>query len=437
MKLEAFSSHVISWNITKRCNLRCEHCYIEAGPIRDKSELDGELTTQECFKVVDQITEVNPNALLILTGGEPFLRPDVFEIARYAGDRGLWVVVGTNGVLIDEGLLDRVEAASIKGISLSLDALDAERHDRFRRVTGAFENTVRGARLMAARDMPFLIQTTVVRQNAADLEAIAERAHTLGARVFNVYFLVSTGRGSYVTDITPEDYESIMHRLYDLQRHFRGRMLVNSKCAPHFQRVLYQREPDSEMRKSYASGAGGCPAGTHYCGIRPNGDMTPCPYLPEYGGNLRDTSFADIWNHSEVFTQIRNRQQLQGRCGSCEFAGVCGGCRARALGTRHHIMAEDPWCVYEPGSLGEISLPETPISYGAAQTAELTWTPAAKQRLERIPSFVRGMVVGRIEAFAKDRDASLITVEMMDEIRQRMGDRLGGVPSFARFKRGG
>ncbi len=430
MDLAAFTSHVISWNITKRCNLECDHCYIDAGPIKDKKELDGELTTAECFQVIDQIVEVNANALLILTGGEPFLRPDVFEIAKHAGQRGLWVVVGTNGVLISEKLLDRVEAASIKGLSLSLDALSAEKHDWFRRVKGAFDNTVQGARLLADRDIPYIIQTTVARHNAADLEAIAEFAHQLGARVFNVYFLVATGRGSYVTDVSPDEYEAIMQRLYHLQKTYRGRMLVNSKCAPHYQRVLYQNEPQSDMLKAYGSGAGGCPAGTHYCGIRPNGDMTPCPYIPEYGGNLRDKSFADIWNDSDVFRTIRDRSQLGGRCGGCEFAEVCGGCRARSLGSKHDLMAEDPWCVYEPGSLGEVNLPRPAVTYGAAVASSITWTPAAKQRLERIPSFVRGMVVQRVETYASERNASIITVEMMNEIREKMGGRMGGVPSF-------
>ncbi|MCB1041974.1 MAG: radical SAM protein [Acidobacteria bacterium] len=429
MTLTAYQSHVISWNITKRCNLACEHCYLESGPIRHRDELAGELSTEECFGVVDSILTVNPQALLILTGGEPFLRPDVFEIAGYASNKGLWVVVGTNGVLISDALLDRAESAGIRGLSLSLDSLDADVHDRFRRVRGAFDNTVNGARLLAARGLPFIVQTTVHRDNIHQLEQLAEMACELGARVFNLYFLVATGRGQFVTDIEPEAYETVLQRLYDMQKSFLGRMMVNSKCAPHYQRVLHQREPESVQSKAFTAGAGGCPAGTHYCGIRPNGDVTPCPYLPEYGGNLRQQSFSEIWHGSTLFNEIRDRSNLGGRCGQCEFAEVCGGCRARAFGAGSGLMAEDPWCVYEPGGA---AVPAPFVTYGKPSESNIYWTPAAKERLERIPSFVRGMVVQRVERYAADHGKTMITVEMMHEIRERMGARFGGAPSFLR-----
>lgn len=428
-----FRSHVISWNLTKKCNLRCEHCYIAAGRI-SKEEARDELSTEECFGVIDQLCEVNSEALLILTGGEPLLRKDVFQIAAYAGERGLWVVVGTNGVLVTEELCGRMIDAGIKGLSLSLDSLDPLTHDRFRGVEGAWNNTIEGSAVLRRAGLPFIIQTTIGEHNAGELLDIARLAHRLGARVFNLYFLVPAGRGAYISDITPQGYEETLQNLIEIQGEFAGEMLVNAKCAPHYQRVLYERDPDSPFLKSFSAGAGGCPAGTHYVGIRPNGDVTPCPYLPVYGGNLRETSFRQIWESSEVFTAIRARNRLGGRCGACEFAGVCGGCRARAYGATGDYMAEDPWCVYEPGVHGgeRISF-HGRTTYGLESRESLPWSADARARLERVSGFVRGMLSRRVEDYARERGHGEVTVELMREVRERvMGGRIGGAPPFVR-----
>ena len=428
-----FRSYVISWNITKKCNLRCEHCYISAGRI-SKAEAQDELTTDECFRVIDQLAEVNPEALLILTGGEPLMRKDVFELAGYATTKGLWVVVGTNGVFITEELCRRMIDAGIKGVSLSLDSLDPETHDRFRGVEGAWQNTVNGSRVLSAAELPFIVQTTIGAHNKDDILAIARYAYELGARVFNLYFLVPTGRGAYISDISPQEYETTLERLIEIQDEFAGKMLVNSKCAPHYQRLLYERDPDSPFLKTFSAGAGGCPAGTHYLGIRPNGDVTPCPYLPAYGGNLRERTFREIWEESEVFTRIRARKVLGGRCGACEFSQVCGGCRARAFGATGDYMAEDPWCVYEPGKHGSEKITfGDKTTYGLEIEADLEWTPEATERLERIPSFVRGMLTKRMETYAREKGHTEISLEVMDEVRSEvLGGRVGNVPPFVK-----
>ena len=345
--------YVISWNLTYRCNLACEHCYLDAGgtPLvgtenfADRSELG----TEECFRVIDEIAAFAPECLTILTGGEPLLRRDILEIVRRASERGLWVVVGTNGVSITENLARRLADAGARGLSLSLDALDPDRHDRFRMVRGAWRNTVDGAQILNRTGLPFIVQTTAGSHNLGELDAIADFAHErLGAKVWNLYFLVPTGRGQFVSDITPAQYDEVLASLYRIQGKYAGRMLVNAKCAPHYVKTVLENH--GTQIRTYAGGAGGCPAGTHYMGIRPNGDVTPCPYLPVFAGTLRSASLADLWTSSGLFTDIRRRASLGGRCGECEMNGHCGGCRARAYGMTGDVMAEDPLCTHIPGT---------------------------------------------------------------------------------------
>ena len=283
--------YVVSWNLTYRCNLACEHCYLDAGGapqvgtenFADRSELG----TEECFRVIDDIASFAPECVTILTGGEPLLRRDILEIVRRAAERELWVVVGTNGVKITENVATRLKEAGARGLSLSLDALDPDRHDRFRKVRGAWQNTVDGAGILTRTGLPFIVQTTAGAHNLGELEEIADFAYSrLAAKVWNLYFLVPTGRGQFVSDITPAQYDEVLASLYRIQKKYNGRMLVNAKCAPHYiKTVLEQRRasPEAQIR-TYSGGAGGCPAGTHYMGIRPNGDVTPCPYLPVFAG---------------------------------------------------------------------------------------------------------------------------------------------------------
>src|SRR5438874_6373946 len=348
--------YVISWNLTYRCNLACEHCYLDAGgtPLvgtenfADRSELG----TEECFKVIDEIADFAPECVTILTGGEPLLRRDILEIVRRAAERGLWVVVGTNGVRITENVARRLAEAGARGLSLSLDALDPDRHDRFRMVRGAWQNTVDGAQILNRTGLPFIVQTTAGAHNLGELDAIADFAHDrLAAKVWNLYFLVPTGRGQFVSDITPAQYDEVLASLYRIQRKYDRRMLVNAKCAPHFIKTVLENagaERDPIFR-TYSGGAGGCPTGTHYMGIRPNGDVTPCPYLPVFAGNLRRAALTDLWTSSTLFTDIRRRSSLGGRCCACEMNAHCGGCRARAYGMTGDLMAEDPLCTHIPG----------------------------------------------------------------------------------------
>jgi radical SAM protein with 4Fe4S-binding SPASM domain len=465
--------YVISWNLTYRCNLACEHCYLDAGgtPLvgtenfADRSELG----TEECFRVIDEIADFAPECLTILTGGEPLLRRDILEIVRRASERELWVVVGTNGVSITENLARRLADAGARGLSLSLDALDPDRHDHFRRVRGAWRNTVEGAEILNRTGLPFIVQTTVGSHNLGELEAIADFAHDrLAAKVWNLYFLVPTGRGQFVSDITPAQYDEVLASLYRIQQKYSGRMLVNAKCAPHYIKTVLEHAavdhsmagdgesagwPGQSPIRTYSGGAGGCPAGTHYMGIRPNGDVTPCPYLPVFAGTLRSSSLADLWTSSALFADIRRRTSLGGRCGECEMNGHCGGCRARAYGMTGDLTAEDPLCTHIPGTfagspllairgrfrtegvsashagasaeVGRTSVAEpqrTPamIQYGPESPTTIAWDDAAAARMKKIPAFVRGMVVRAVEESCRKNGIGRVTAEELEKIRARM-----------------
>jgi radical SAM protein with 4Fe4S-binding SPASM domain len=415
--------YVISWNLTYRCNLACEHCYLDAGSkpkVESESFADrSELSTEQCYAVIDEVASFAPDCLLILTGGEPLLRRDILEIVRYAAAKELWVVVGTNGVKITTNLAGILRSEGVRGLSLSLDALEESRHDAFRRVRGAWRNTVEGAKILGGAGLPFIVQTTVGRHNVGELEAIADFAHErLAAKVWNLYFLVPTGRGGFVSDLSDAEYDGVLADLHRIQRKFSGRMLVNAKCAPHYVRVLQGEDPQSPFLRTYAGGAGGCPAGTHYLGIRPNGDVTPCPYLPLFGGNLKQESLQSIWDSSELFVRIRDRSTLGGRCGPCEFNGSCGGCRARAFGMTGDVMAEDGLCSHQPGTATVVPRPN--LEYGTPAAAELEWDVAARDRMKEIPAFVRGMVTRRVESYCQDKGIPRVTTEVLAEIRAKM-----------------
>ena len=440
--------YVISWNLTYRCNLACEHCYLDAGAaplVRTENFADrSELGTDECFKVIDEIAAFAPECLTILTGGEPLLRRDILEIVRRAAERELWVVVGTNGVRITENVAQRLAEAGARGLSLSLDALDPDRHDRFRRVRGAWQNTVEGAQILNTTGLPFIVQTTAGSHNLGELDAIADFAHDrLAAKVWNLYFLVPTGRGQFVSDMTPAQYDEVLASLYRIQQKYNRRMLVNAKCAPHYIKTVLENadaetdpmptdaeSPGLPPIRIYSGGAGGCPAGTHYMGIRPNGDVTPCPYLPVFAGNLRGSRLTDLWTSSEVFTDIRRRSSLGGRCGACEMNAHCGGCRARAYGMTGDLMAEDPLCTHTPGKFAGSPLLTLPgsaavsgapaVEYGPESPATIAWDDAASARMKKIPAFVRGMVVRAVEDTCRKSGLDRVTVEELERIRARM-----------------
>ncbi len=415
----------ISWNLTKRCNLACVHCYIEASA---KAKTERELTPDQCLTVLDQIAKVHPEAFLILTGGEPLLRPDLFHLIRRATDIGFYCVLGSHGGLLDESVVHRLKESGLKGVGVSVDAVEAEAHDKFRGIRGAWQKTMNGITVMRKLDLDFLVETTVTPHNVDEIEQIADLSAEVGSKAFNLFFLVPTGRGASLTPLSPEQHEDMLKRLAVIQKKYAGRMLVNAKCAPHYRRVIWEDDHESPFVRTFQGG--GCPAGTFYCRITPEGDVTPCPYMPLTVGNVLETPFDQLWETSSVFQEFRSNL-LKGRCGACEFTDICGGCRCRALATTGDYLAEDPSCTYQPGAYGgeriRFDLEKLYGAVSAQVTGEVVrWTPEAEAKLKAVPFFVRGMVRQAVERHARKAGHPVVTEELMAELRSKMPARFTG-----------
>jgi len=407
-----FVPHVVAWNLTRRCNLECAHCYIAAGP---RETATGELATTECLRVLDEILALNPAPMIILSGGEPLLREDLTALAGYASERGATVVVGTNGTLLTDERIAALQAAGVRGVAVSIDSLRPSYHDNFRHGRGSLADTRAALARLRAHRLDFIIQATVTKGNRAELGRLVEWSAAERAVSFNCYFLVATGRGASLADLAPQDYESVLADLARWQAEYRGRMMVRAKCAPHFMRHVHQADPASPVLNYETR----CPCGTQYCRITPDGKLTPCPYLPEVAGDLRRQSFEEIWRAAPLFQRLR-QGALGGKCGRCEYRTLCGGCRARAFALEGDILAADPSCAYQPPEGAAVIEAQREGTYGADFRPTLAWAPAARQRLERIPSFVRGVVIQRVEEWARRNGRHEITPELLAEVRSAM-----------------
>lgn len=386
-----YTPSLISWNLTKKCNLRCPHCYLEAG-----KKAEYELSTEECFALVDEMKQLGTE-MLILTGGEPLLRKDIFDLSQYASAQGMWVVMGTNGVLVTEKTARKMIECGVKGVAISLDSIEAEKHNQFRGGPNSWEYSVRALKICRAAGLQVLVQTTVMESNYEEIPQLIDFTRALGAWSFNLYFLVQTGRGQQMNDLSPQRTHAMLENLAELQDRYRP-MLVRSKCAPQFKQIAY------EMGKGGLE-SGGCMAGVEYCRITPEGNVTPCPYMTVIAGNVLERSFTEIWQTSPVFRELRDLHQLKGRCGRCEFKELCGGCRCRAYAASGDYLQEDPACTYQPDGNGRLLRAEG-----------IVWAEAARARLERIPiAFIRNKVQKGVEAYAQRQGAKRITAEVMNE----------------------
>ena len=344
---------LVAWETTRNCNLTCVHCRASA----TKGPYPGELDTQAAFRLLDQIALVG-EPIVILTGGEPLLRPDIFDIAKYGTDKGLRMVMAPNGTLITEANAGQMADSGIKRISISIDVATKESHDSFRGVKGAFEGALNGIKLAKEAGVEFQINTTITKTNLDQIPKIQDLAIKLGAVAHHIFLLVPTGRGKYIVDqeITADEYENTLNWFYDQRE--KTPLQLKATCAPHYYRILRQRakkENKSVTFKSHGLDAvtRGCLGGTGFCFISNTGIVQPCGFLDLNCGDVTKTSFAEIWNNSDIFLALRNFDNLKGKCGACEYKKVCGGCRARAYEATGDFLAEEPLCNYQPTSIFE------------------------------------------------------------------------------------
>ncbi len=393
-----FKPRLIFWEVTKGCNLRCIHCRATATELSSPTDLP----TRKALDVIDQIVTVS-NPILVLSGGEPLYRSDIFQLARYAGDKGLRVALATNGTLVTKDVARMIADSAIKRVSISLDGADAATHDTFRGIPGAFEAALYGFRNLKEVGMSVQINMTIARHNAEQLPRVLDLAKSVGADALHTFLLVPVGCGVDIAAdqmVPPEEYERMLHWFYD--RSLEGGIELKATCAPHYFRVVRQlrvadRHAAEAAAKAFSTpspippdgigptdtlmpgGTGislrpqspppghhtghpgghpndmnamtkGCLAGTGVCFISHEGEVFPCGYLPAIAGDLRKQQFADIWANATVFNELRDTGNLKGKCGCCEFRNVCMGCRARAFAATGDYLDEEPFCVYEPKS---------------------------------------------------------------------------------------
>ncbi len=389
---------LVFWEVTKGCNLRCIHCRATATELSSPTDLP----TEKAKGIIDQIAAF-ANPILVLSGGEPLYRKDIFELASYGTAKGLRVALATNGTLVTKEVAKKIVDAGVKRVSISLDGADAETHDSFRGIPGAFENAVQGLNNLRALGMGLQINMTVARHNAHQLPQVLELAKSLGADALHTFLLVPVGCGVEIADremVPPEEYERMLNWFYD--KSLEGDIELKATCAPHYFRVVRQRRaaerraaerhpinvagigPTDAMmpggtgvviNQNVASHPGGhpgrvpkghhsghpgaapdgmsamtkgCLAGTGVCFISHEGEVFPCGYLPMKSGDLRTQTFAEVWTGSEIFEQLRDTGNLKGKCGCCEFRNICMGCRARAYAATGDMLDEEPFCVYQP-----------------------------------------------------------------------------------------
>ena len=394
-----FTPRLIFWEVTKGCNLRCIHCRATATELMSPQDLP----TAKALNIIDQIADFG-NPILVLSGGEPLYRADIFELAEYGTKRGLRVALATNGTLVTKDVAKKIKQAGIKRVSISLDGSDATTHDSFRGIPGAFDAAVYGMRNLQELGVSVQINTTIARHNAHQLPAVLDLARKLGADALHTFLLVPVGCGVDIAEdqmVPPAEYERMLNWFYD--QSLAGDIELKATCAPHYFRVSRQRraadrlagKPEPPVKVAHhpaeigptdmtmpgstgislKPGGGalaghtghpgghpgdmnattkGCLAGTGVCFLSHEGEVFPCGYLPALAGDLRKQSFADVWNDSQVFHDLRDDDNLKGKCGCCEFRHVCMGCRARAYAATGDFLAEEPFCVYEPGTSAQM-----------------------------------------------------------------------------------
>jgi heme b synthase len=339
---------LVAWEITRSCNLNCVHCRAAA----ERGPYPGELDTGKCLEILDQIAQVG-QPIVILTGGEPLLRHDVFELAQHGTHLGLRMVMATNGTLVTQEIAEKMKSSGIKRVSVSIDGAGAEEHDQFRKVPGAFEASLQSIDWLKKEGIEFQINTTVTRHNVNQVRDILDLAVKLGAVAHHIFLLVPTGRAKDMVnqEIDALEYEKLLRWFYEMRNQVP--LHLKATCAPHYYRILRQEAHARGEKVSFDTYGldavtRGCLGGISFCFISHDGIVQPCGYLELNCGSLTESSFGKVWRDSQVFKRLRDFSAYEGKCGRCEYVKFCGGCRARAYENTGDYMAEEPLCIYKP-----------------------------------------------------------------------------------------
>jgi len=340
---------MVFWELTAACNLKCVHC--RACPAEQRSP--DELSFGESQRLLHEIASCSKCAV-VLSGGEPLVRPDVFRLAEYGNSLGLRMLLATNGTTVTTDIARKIADAGIARVSVSIDGANSDSHDAFRRVDGSFDAAWQGVECLKAAHVPYQINTSVAKHNIEELPDILDLVTQRGAIAWHLFLLVPTGCGKEIAEdemIDPADYEMILHWLYHRSKN--APIALKATCAPHYFRVMRQNAKAGGVVPAFETQGmdavtKGCLAGSGVCFVSHVGEVYPCGYLPVSAGNVRRQSFEDIWENAEVFRVLRDDRNLEGKCGYCEYRRVCMGCRARAYGCTGNYLAPEPYCVYEP-----------------------------------------------------------------------------------------
>ena len=397
---------LLAINLTRRCNLECAHCYLDAG-ILHRGDND-ELSTAEVIALLDDIAALDHGTLVVLTGGEPLLRRDLETILRHGASVGLPVVIGTNAMMLTERRLRSLVDAGVLGFGISVDSLDPEYHDRFRGRVGAWTRTMAGIERCRRHRVDFQLHFSVTDENAHELPSMMDFAQSCGARALNVFFLVCTGRAHSLATLPGNRYEQILENLVQAQSDHPD-LIVRPRCAPHYKRIAHQLQPEAELNRISGRESDGCIAGIHYARVNHQGGVTACPYIDREAGNIRATTFSDIWSNAAEFLSLRN-PALGGKCGACEYRLICGGCRARPLAGGGELMDADDLCEYQPSGRPVVE-PATALADRAPG-----WSEDAQLRLSRVPEFLRSMVRKRAEAYVAELGDNLVTCQHLSDL---------------------
>ncbi len=341
---------LIAWEMSAACNLNCVHCRASSTANRHEDELN----LKECFSFLNDVASIKSNPVLIMTGGEPLMRPDFFEILKYADGLGINKVIATNATLLTPEIAFRLADFHVLAASVSIDGPCASRHDEFRRTPGSFDASCRGIEYLKAAGIKVQINISITRRNYECFEDMFKLALSLGASAIHIFFIVPSGRAENLKgeEISAEQYESLLNRFYDKKREMRGLVNLKATCAPHYYRIMRERAQAEGLEitpENFGADAfsRGCLAGCGFAFVSSAGEVQGCGYMPVSAGNIRERKFSDIYVNSEFFIKLRDLTLLKGKCGRCGYKKVCGGCRARALAVNKDYLGEEPYCSYK------------------------------------------------------------------------------------------